>query len=88
MGTTPALVLPVMDDELPAALSLLLPLLVVFGSLLHGFYAALFARLGLVNFRFLSRRGPGSSWMTGVARGDAPPIELGPSFRMSPPHKS
>ena len=44
-----------MADELPAALSPLLPLLVVFGSLLHGFYEALFACLGLVNRRFLPR---------------------------------
>lgn len=47
-----------MDNEFPAALALLLPLLVVFGSLLHGFYAALFARLGLVNRRLLSWEDP------------------------------
>ena len=60
-GTAPALLLPTMDDELPAALSLLLPLLVVFGSLLHGFYAALFARLGLVNRRLLTWEDHGDS---------------------------
>lgn len=40
-----------MDDELPAAFSLLLPLVVVLGSLLHDLYTALFARFGLVNRR-------------------------------------
>lgn len=43
-----------MDNELPATLCLLIGVLVVTASLLHGFYAALFARLVLINRRLLT----------------------------------
>ena len=43
-----------MDNELPTSLCMLIGVLVVTASLLHGFYAALFARFGLVNRRLLT----------------------------------
>ena len=44
-----------MEDDLHVTLALVLPLLVVLGSLLHGFYVVFFARLGLFNRRLYPR---------------------------------
>ena len=43
-----------MDDLLPPSLCLLIGVLAVSANLLHGFFEALFARLGLVNRRLLT----------------------------------
>lgn len=58
LGTAPALVVPTMDVPPLPDLSLIVAVLLVAPSLLHELYAALFARLGLVNRRLLTWEDP------------------------------